>query len=178
MSADDLMIEGIESLTEGNYSEALNYFQRSLEQDQNLPECNYYKGLTHQLLSQFKISVESFDIELKINPSHINSLIAKGTFLCLLSRKEEGINVKVVSMPSMFLFDKQNNNYKEEVLPSNMKNKTMAIEMGSTMPWYKYANYVYGIDEFGKSMPISEIFNYYGFTVDNLKNVFKKNFNI
>jgi transketolase len=92
--------------------------------------------------------------------------------------KEEGINVKVVSMPSMFLFDKQNNNYKEEVLPSNMKNKTMAIEMGSTMPWYKYANYVYGIDEFGKSMPISEIFNYYGFTVDNLKNVFKKNFNI
>ena len=94
------------------------------------------------------------------------------------SLKEEGINVKVVSMPSMFLFDKQNNNYKEEVLPSNMKNKTMAIEMGSTMPWYKYANYVYGIDEFGKSMPISEIFNYYGFTVDNLKNVFKKNFNI
>ncbi len=94
------------------------------------------------------------------------------------SLKEEGINVKVVSMPSMFLFDRQNNNYKEEVLPSNMKNKTMAIEMGSTMPWYKYANYVYGIDEFGKSMPISEIFNYYGFTVDNLKNVFKKNFNI
>ena len=94
------------------------------------------------------------------------------------SLKEEGINVKVVSMPSMFLFDKQNNNYKEEVLPSNMKNKTMAIEMGSTMSWYKYANYVYGIDEFGKSMPISEIFNYYGFTVDNLKNVFKKNFNI
>ena len=94
------------------------------------------------------------------------------------SLKEEGINVKVVSMPSMFLFDKQNNKYKEEVLPSNMKNKTMAIEMGSTMPWYKYANYVYGIDEFGKSMPISEIFNYYGFTVDNLKNVFKKNFDI
>ena len=94
------------------------------------------------------------------------------------SLKEEGINVKVVSMPSMFLFDRQNNNYKEEVLPSNMKNKTMAIEMGSTMPWYKYANYVYGIDEFGKSMPISEIFNYYGFTVDNLKNVFKKNFNL
>ncbi len=92
--------------------------------------------------------------------------------------KEEGINVKVVSMPSMFLFDKQDNKYKEDILPSNMKNKTMAIEMGSTMPWYKYANYVYGIDEFGKSMPISEIFNYYGFTVDNLKNVFKKNFNI
>ena len=91
MSADDLMIEGIESLTEGNYSEALNFFQSSLEQDQNLPECNYYKGLTHQLLSQFKISLESFDIELKINPSHVNSLIAKGTSLCILSRKEEGI---------------------------------------------------------------------------------------
>ena len=91
MSAEDLMSEGIEYLTEGNYPEALNYFQRSLEQDQNLPECNYYKGLTHQLLSQFKISIESFDIELGLNPSHVNSLIAKGTSLCILSNKEEGI---------------------------------------------------------------------------------------
>ena len=88
--------------------------------------------------------------------------------------KEEGINVKVVSMPSMFLFDKQDNKYKEDILPSNMKNKTMAIEMGSTMPWYKYANYVYGIDEYGKSMPLKEIYDEYGFTVDNIYNVLKK----
>ena len=91
MSADDLMCEGIEYLTEGNYTEALNYFEKSLEIDQNLPECNYYKGLTNQLLSKFEISLESFDIELSLNANHINSLIAKGTSLCLLSRKEEGI---------------------------------------------------------------------------------------
>jgi len=81
--------EGIESLTEGNYSEALDYFQKSLEQEQNLPECNYYKGLTHQLLSQFEMSIESFNKELSLNNSHINSLIAKGTSLCILSKKEE-----------------------------------------------------------------------------------------
>ena len=91
MSADEQMIEGIEYLTEGNYTEALSYFQKSLDIDQNLPECNYYKGLTHQLLSQFKISLESFDIELSLNPQHINSFIAKGTSLCFLSKKEEGI---------------------------------------------------------------------------------------
>ena len=59
MSADDLMYEGIEYLTEGNYTEALNYFEKSLEIDQNLPECNYYKGLTNQLLSKFEISFKS-----------------------------------------------------------------------------------------------------------------------
>ena len=91
MSAEDYLIEGIESLTEGNYSEALDYFQKSLEQEQNLPECNYYKGLTHQLLSQFEMSIESFNKELSLNNSHINSLIAKGTSLCILSKKEEGI---------------------------------------------------------------------------------------
>ena len=91
MSADDLMCEGIEYLTEGNYIDALNYFEKSLEIDQNLPECNYYKGLTNQLLSKLEISLESFDIELSLNSNHINSLIAKGTSLCLLSRKEEGI---------------------------------------------------------------------------------------
>ena len=58
-SAEELMIEGIEYLNEGNYYEALNYFQKSLEQNQNLPECNYYIGLAYQLLSQYEKSKES-----------------------------------------------------------------------------------------------------------------------
>ena len=84
LSAEELMIEGIEYLNEGNYDEALNYFQKSLEQNPNLPECNYYKGLALQLLSQYELSKESFSNELNLNPNHINSLIAKGTSLCFL----------------------------------------------------------------------------------------------
>ena len=79
-------------------------------------------------------------------------------------------------MPSMFLFDKQSNEYKESVLPKRMKKK-MAVEMGATMPWYKYANKVIGIDTFGASMPLSCIHDEYGFTVDNIYNEFKNMIN-
>ena len=87
--------------------------------------------------------------------------------------KEQGIDVTVVSMPSMFLFDKQPKEYKEKVLPKNAK--VMAIEMGATLPWYKYASYVKGIDTFGASMPIKYIFDYYGFTADKIAEEFIKN---
>lgn len=84
----------------------------------------------------------------------------------------EGRNVRVVSMPSMFLFDKQEKSYKEKILPSKIT-KRLAVEMGATMPWYKYASNVYGIDEYGKSMPLKEIYVEYGFTVENIYKVFK-----
>lgn len=88
--------------------------------------------------------------------------------------EEENIFVRVVSMPSMFLFEKQTAEYKESVLPKKIT-KRMAVEMGSTMPWYKYASVVYGIDTFGASMPLKHIHDTYGFTVDNIYNEFKKN---
>lgn len=86
--------------------------------------------------------------------------------LCLNVAKKleaEGINVRVVSMPSMYLFDRQSKEYKEEILPSSIT-KRLAVEMGTSMPWYKYASNVHGIDTFGASMPLSEIFAEYGFT--------------
>lgn len=61
--------------------------------------------------------------------------------------EQEQIFVRVVSMPSMFLFEKQSKEYKEAVLPKRMK-KRMAVEMGSSMSWYKYASKVHGIDVF------------------------------
>ena len=76
-------------------------------------------------------------------------------------------------MPSMFLFEKQSEEYKNSVLPKN--HKVMAVEMGATMPWYKYADYVKGIDTFGKSMPINYIFDEYGFTVDQVYDEFMNN---
>lgn len=74
----------------------------------------------------------------------------------------EGFNAKVVSMPSEFLFEKQSEEYKKNVLPC--KNKTIAIEMGSSHGWYKYADKVIGIDTFGLSAPANILTKQFGFT--------------
>ena len=113
-----------------------------------------------------------------INNKSQYSLLSCGSelYLCIEAAKkleEEGIKVNVISMPSMFLFEKQTKKYKESIFPSDTK--VMAVEMGATMPWYKYASYVKGIDTYGASMPIKYIFDYYGFTVDKIVKEFKEN---
>ncbi len=87
--------------------------------------------------------------------------------------EEEGNYVRVVSMPSMFAFDKQSIEYKESILPKKIT-KRFAFEMGSTMPWYKYSQNVFGIDTFGSSMPIKHIASYYGFTLENIYKLYKE----
>lgn len=84
----------------------------------------------------------------------------------------EGECVRVVSMPSQFLFECQDKKYKEKILPSTIT-KRLAVEMGHPMSWYKYSKNVYGIDTFGISSPLKYIHEYYGFTVDNLVKVYK-----
>ena len=54
MTASELMNEGLNFLNEGNYKDALDKFDESLKLDPNLAECNYYKGVTQQLLSNFE----------------------------------------------------------------------------------------------------------------------------
>ena len=85
--------------------------------------------------------------------------------------EDEGKHVRVVSMPSMYLFDKQSKEYKEEVIPSNAK--TMAIEMACSMPWYKYSKNVYGVDTFGVSAPASVVTKHFKFTVLDVYNYYK-----
>ncbi len=94
--------------------------------------------------------------------------------LCIkVAKKLEAIDkyVRVVSMPSMYLFEKQSDEYKNQILPKRIT-KRMAVEMGSSMPWYKYASNVHGIDEFGQSMPLKYINEEYGFTEEVLFNEF------
>ena len=74
-------------------------------------------------------------------------------------------------MVSQELFEEQSKEYKESVMPKRIT-KRMAVEMGATMPWYKYASKVIGIDEYGKSMPLKHIAEEYGFTVQNIYNEF------
>jgi transketolase len=81
----------------------------------------------------------------------------------------EGINVRVVSMPSTNVFDKQDQAYRDSVLPKGVKR--IAVEAGVTSGWYKYVGLdgaVVGIDTFGESAPAPELFKHFGFTVDNV----------
>ncbi len=89
---------------------------------------------------------------------------------------KEGIDVRVVSMPCMELFDKQNASYKEKVLPSTVRTR-VCVEAGSTMSWYKYAGLdgkVLGIDKFGASGPAKQLFPLYGLTTENVVNAVKE----
>jgi transketolase len=72
--------------------------------------------------------------------------------------------IRLVSMPCSQLYDNQTIEYKEYILPNNIKK--ISIEAGSTLGWYKYANYVYGIDIFGASGKINDLKEKYGLTIN------------
>ena len=79
--------------------------------------------------------------------------------------KKNRIFSKVISVPSQELFNKQNSSYKNKIL--NETKLKVSIEAGATNSWYKYVGengLVFGIDEFGKSAPYKEIFDYFGLT--------------
>ncbi len=87
----------------------------------------------------------------------------------------EGINVRVVSMPCTNLYDRQDQAYKDSVLPKGMKR--VAVEAGITGFWYKYVGLdgaVVGMDCFGESAPAPELFKHFGFTTDNVVATVKK----
>jgi len=84
--------------------------------------------------------------------------------------QEKGKYIQVVSMPSLELFESQDIDYIEKVLPPVY---TLAVEAGSTLGWYKYADDVLGIDRFGASGPANRLFEEFGFTVDNIVSYFE-----
>ena len=83
---------------------------------------------------------------------------------------EEGINVRVVSMPCTNLFDQQEKAYMQSVLPIECSCR-LAVEAGVTDGWWRYvgsSGAVLGIDRFGLSAPAEELFEYFGFTAGNI----------
>jgi transketolase len=88
--------------------------------------------------------------------------------LCLEAIKElsNRLNIRLVSMPCIELFEIQNKDYKDMILPNNIKK--LSVEAGSTLGWYKYADICYGIDSFGLSGKATEVFNYFGFSKNKL----------
>lgn len=102
-------------------------------------------------------------------------LIATGSEVSLVMQAREallakGIEARVVSMPSWNLFESQTKEYRDEVLPPEVKAR-LAVEMGSPFGWERYAGdggKVLGINQFGASAPGDRIMKEYGFTVDNV----------
>ncbi|MEX3070474.1 transketolase [Vibrio alginolyticus] len=82
----------------------------------------------------------------------------------------QGKKVRVVSMPSTEVFDQQSPEYKESVLPSAVTAR-IAIEAGIADFWYKYVGFggqVIGMTTFGESAPADQLFDMFGFTVENV----------
>ncbi|MCG6447930.1 transketolase [Vibrio parahaemolyticus] len=88
----------------------------------------------------------------------------------------EGKKVRVVSMPSTDAFDKQDAVYREAVLPSDVTAR-IAIEAGIADFWYKYVGFdgrIIGMTTFGESAPADQLFEMFGFTVENVVNTAKE----
>lgn len=82
---------------------------------------------------------------------------------------EQGIAVRVVSMPCTNVFDRQPAAYRAAVLPADLPK--VAVEAGVSDGWYKYVGThgkVVGLDRFGESAPADELFKLFGFTVENV----------
>ncbi|PJE80087.1 Transketolase 1 [invertebrate metagenome] len=85
---------------------------------------------------------------------------------------EQGHKIRVVSMPSTEVFDAQDAEYKQKVLPLEVSAR-VAIEAASADFWYKYVGLdgrVVGMTSFGESAPAEQLFARFGFTVDNVIN--------
>jgi transketolase len=84
--------------------------------------------------------------------------------------KAEGVNARVVSMPSWNIFEKQTDSYKKEVLPPQVKAR-VAVEMASTFGWSQYVGdtgVVIGMHRFGASAPLKDVLKKFGFTTEHV----------
>lgn len=108
-------------------------------------------GLTRK--AQAAIIATGSEVQLAM---HAQALLAK-----------EGIAVRVVSMPSTTVFDRQKVAYQHAVLPPELPR--IAVEAGVTAFWWKYGcSAVVGIDTFGESAPAPELFKHFGLTPENV----------
>jgi len=99
-------------------------------------------------------------------------IIATGSEVGIAMQASEqlGDKIRVVSMPCTNIYDTQDANYKESVLPSSVSAR-IAVEAGQGDFWYKYVGLngaVISQDTFGESAPGAKLFEYFGFTVENI----------
>jgi len=151
-------------------------WQAAIEQ-QHGPSCLIFsrQGLPHQTRSAEQIAnIRKGGYILRDcdgTPDVI--IIATGSEVALAMGAAEQLGdkkVRVVSMPSTTVFDAQDEDYRELVLPGNVTAR-VAVEAAVTDGWYKYVGLngaVVGIDRFGESAPAGQLFELFGFTIDNV----------
>ncbi len=139
--------------------------------------------LTRQSLPQFERASETIDLIQKggyiLFPEGSNSLdaliIATGSEVqyamnAAKMASEQGLGVRVVSMPCLEIFEEQSPQYKESVIPPAI-DKVMVIEASTASAWKGYTRakgIVIGMETFGMSAPASELFEHFGFSDDNV----------
>jgi transketolase len=104
-------------------------------------------------------------------------LIATGSEVSITTAARDllaarGLKARVVSMPSSTVFDRQDQAWKDAVLPPGIRR--VAVEAGSSMSWYKYVGLegaVVGIDRFGESGKGPAVMKYFGFTAEHVAEV-------
>ncbi|WP_373753208.1 transketolase [Neisseria weixii] len=132
----------------------LKFLQRSDEQLNNIQRGGYVISEAQGEAKAVIIATGS-EVELALNAQ--------------AALAEEGIAVRIVSMPSTNVFDRQDAAYQAGVLPANLPR--VAVEAGVTDGWYKYVGLngkVVGLDRFGESAPAELLFKEFGFTTDNV----------
>ena len=129
------------------------------------------KGLLKGAYILSKEHKDSPDIILMATGSEVQLILAAQEKL-----REKDIAARVVSMPSWELFEQQSEEYRNEILPKQVR-KRLAVEAGASFGWCRWTGdlgAVIGVDRFGSSAPAAENFKHYGFTVENIVNKAKK----
>lgn len=133
---------------------------------QNLPSLTDMNENAHKGAYVLKKeSKDNIDVILIATGSEVHVTLEAAEIL-----EEQGVSVRVVSLLSWELFDKQSQMYKEEVLPSNVTNR-VAVEAALGMGWEKYVGLsgkIVAMNSFGESAPISDLMKHFGFTADNI----------
>lgn len=174
------MIPGVDVVRPADSAEVLGTWMRAVENPegplvlalsrQNLPSLGSESSLAGTQRGGYIAwqSGDGMDIALLAAGSEVSIALSVAKSL-----GEDGYAVRVVSMPSMSWFDRQDSEYRASVLPATLRTR-VAIEAGSTAPWWKYVGLdgsVIGIDTFGASGPGDRILEMKGISEENLEKV-------
>ncbi len=130
------------------------------------------QALFNNPLSSFEGTRKGGYIVSKEKEKALLTLIATGSEVNLAVKAQEtlladGIDVRVVSLPSTELFDSQDDAYKDEVFGNDYAHRVF-IERGKSDGNYRYAKTVIGVDDFGESAPADKVLDAYGFTPEKI----------
>ena len=139
---------------------------------QNLPQISNKKINLKNFKGAYVIhqTAKNNDITIIATGSEVSLAIVTANLL-----KKENVSVKVISMPSSSLFDRQPASFQKKLFQSKLS-QTFVIEAGSTMYWNKFTSTenIFGIDDFGASAPAKDVYNKFGLNPKKISYIIRK----